>query len=245
MTAQATRLAATPLDARLQGLGDPELAAALDERGFAVLRGLLAEPECSQLRAMYAAPDRFRSRVVMARHGFGRGEYQYFAHPLPELVATLREAAYSPLAPIANRWCERLRLEQRFPTTLGALTAECHARGQLRPTPLLLKYGPEDYNCLHQDVYGELVFPIQLAVLLSEPGEDFEGGEFLLVEQRPRRQSRAEVVPLRRGDAVVFAVRERPMAGTRGDYRVQMKHGVSRLRHGERFTLGVIFHDAT
>lgn len=230
---------------RLDALVWPELEAALDDRGFAVVPSLLDAAECGQLRALYAEPDRFRSRVVMERHGFGRGEYQYFAHPLPPLVTQLREAAYPRLAPLANRWYERMHLEPRFAPTLEGLLAACHARSQERPTPLLLKYGPDDYNCLHQDVYGELVFPLQLAVLLSEPGEDFDGGEFMLVEQRPRRQSRAEVVPLRRGDAVLFAVRERPVAGTRGDYRVQLRHGVSRVRRGERFTLGVIFHDAT
>jgi len=228
-------------EARLRELG----GTGLDDAGFVTVPGLLTAGECDALRELYPDEARFRSRIVMARHGFGRGEYQYFAAPLPELVAQLREAAYPALAPIANRWYERLGIERRFPPDLAGLLEECHAAGQTRPTPLLLKYGPDDYNCLHQDVYGELVFPIQLAVLLSQPGDDFDGGEFVLVEQRPRRQSRAEVVPLRRGDAVVFAVRERPVAGTRGDYRVQMRHGVSRLRRGERFTLGVIFHDAS
>src|SRR5262249_44663805 len=176
--------------------------------------------------------------------GFGRGEYRYFAHPLPELVRELREATYPRLCPIANGWAERLRLARRFPETLQELLDACHAAGQTRPTPLLLKYGPDDYNCLHQDVYGDLVFPLQIAVLLSAPGQDFEGGELVLTEQRPRMQSRVEVVPLAQGEGVVFAVRDRPVAGTRGDYRVKMRHGVSRLRAGERFTLGVIFHDA-
>lgn len=219
--------------------------ALLDERGFAVVPNLVDEAAARDLRELYDDSTRFRSRIEMARHGFGQGEYQYFAYPLPKRVAQLRHTLYRSLAPIANGWYERMGLERRFPATLDALLEECHAAGQERPTPLLLKYGPEDYNCLHQDVYGELVFPIQCAVLLSEPGADFEGGEFLLVEQRPRRQSRAEVVPLRRGDAVLFAVRERPVAGTRGDYRVQMRHGVSRILRGERFTLGVIFHDAS
>ena len=187
----------------------------------------------------------FRSRVVMARHGFGRGEYQYFALPLPETVAQLRAASYPQLVPIANAWAERLQQAREWPATLAALHEQCRALGQVRPTPLLLKYGPDDYNCMHQDLYGELVFPLQLAVLLSEPGEDFSGGEFILTEQRPRMQSRAEVVPLRRGTGVVFAVQQRPVSGVRGNYRVNMRHGVSRVRSGERFTLGVIFHDAT
>jgi hypothetical protein len=224
--------------------GWPELLTGFDERGYAVLPGLLGERECRSVAALYPDETAFRSRVVMARHNFGRGEYKYLQYPLPSLVAELREALYPPLAPLANRWHERLRLEPRFPAKLDAYLARCHAAGQQRPTPLILKYEAGDYNCLHQDLYGELVFPIQATVLLSKPGEDFTGGEFLLVEQRPRMQSKGEIVPLGQGDAVLFAVNSRPVAGTRGDYRVTMRHGVSRLHSGQRFTLGVIFHDA-
>jgi hypothetical protein len=216
----------------------------LDQRGCATVAGLLDERECRDLVALYDDAARFRSKVVMGRHGFGRGEYQYFDDPLPDLVVRLRAAAYPHLAPIANAWAERLGQERRFPDTLGELHAQCAAAGQTRPTPLLLKYGPDDYNCLHQDLYGEIAFPLQLAVLLSEPETDFLGGEFVLTEQRPRMQSRVEVVPLRRGDAVLFPVHHRPVAGTRGSYRVTMRHGVSRIRRGSRFTLGVIFHQA-
>jgi hypothetical protein len=230
-----TRVAALPWD---------RIGADLDAYGCATTGPLLTARECRALIRLYDDGDRFRSRIIMARHGFGQGEYQYFAHPLPEVVTALREATYARLAPIANAWAERLGTERRYPGTLGELHAHCRAEGQERPTPLLLSYGAGDYNCLHQDVYGDLVFPIQLAVLLSEPGTDFEGGELVLTEQRPRRQSRVEVVPLARGTGVVFAVRERPVAGARGDYRVNMRHGVSRLRSGRRFTLGVIFHDA-
>jgi hypothetical protein len=225
-------------------LNRPDLLAGLDERGYAVLPGLLGERECRGIAALYADEAAFRSRVVMARHNFGRGEYKYLRYPLPPIVAELREALYPPLAPLANRWHERLHLEPRFPARLDAYLARCHAAGQQRPTPLILKYQTGDYNCLHQDLYGELVFPIQATVLLSRPGEEFTGGEFLLVEQRPRMQSKGEIVPLGQGDAVLFAVNYRPAAGTRGDYRVTMRHGVSRLRSGNRFTLGVIFHDA-
>jgi hypothetical protein len=229
----------------LPGMAEwPRILAALDERGHTTLPGLLAAGECGALTALYDDAAAFRSRVVMARHNFGRGEYQYLRHPLPPLVKAAREALYPALAPLANGWHERLRLAPRFPPTLDAYLEHCHAAGQTRPTPLLLKYGEGDYNCLHQDLYGELVFPLQATVLLSAPGRDFTGGEFLLVEQRPRMQSRGEVVPLAQGDAVIFAVNQRPVAGTRGDYRVAMRHGVSRLRSGRRFTLGVIFHDA-
>jgi hypothetical protein len=220
------------------------IATDLDARGYACTGPLLDAPTCRELAALYDDDARFRSRVVMARHGFGRGEYKYFERPLPTIVTELRKAAYPHLAPLANAWAERLGAERRFPATLDALEAECREAGQTRPTPLLLRYGPDDYNCLHQDLYGDVVFPLQLAVLLSEPGEDFEGGEFVLTEQRPRMQSRVEVVPLRRGEGVVFAVHHRPMEGARGTYRVNMRHGVSRIRRGERFTLGVIFHDA-
>jgi hypothetical protein len=221
-----------------------ELLTELDERGHAVLPGLLGQRECGDVAALYADEAAFRSRVVMARHNFGRGEYKYLRYPLPPLVAELRQALYPKLAPFANRWHERLGLDPRFPGTLDAYLKRCHAAGQERPTPLILKYEAGDYNCLHQDLYGELVFPIQATVLLSKPGEDFIGGEFLLVEQRPRMQSKGEVVPLGQGDAVLFAVNSRPVAGARGDYRVTMRHGVSRLRSGHRLTLGIIFHDA-
>ena len=220
------------------------IARELDACGAAVLPGLLNPAACAALIALYDDPARFRSRVVMARHGFGRGEYQYFADPLPPRVAGLRTALYPPLAAIANRWAAALGETMRFPDEHAAFLARCRAGGQTRPTPLLLRYGPGDYNCLHQDLYGAHVFPLQVAVLLSEPGEDFSGGEFVLTEQRPRMQSRAEVVPLGRGDAVVFPVHHRPVRGTRGVYRVTMRHGVSRVRSGSRHTLGVIFHDA-
>jgi uncharacterized protein len=220
------------------------LHADLDAHGCAHVAGLLPAEACRALSALYDRDDTFRSRVIMARHGFGRGEYRYFAYPLPRLVLDLRTALYPPLSAVANRWYERLGMEVRFPEDHTSFLARCHQAGQTLPTPLLLKYGPGDYNCLHQDLYGEHVFPLQVAVLLSEPGSDFEGGEFVLTEQRPRMQSRAEVVPLARGDAVIFAVNDRPVAGTRGDYRVKLRHGVSRLRGGHRYTLGVIFHDA-
>jgi hypothetical protein len=222
----------------------PSLLAALDERGYAVVRGVLDPAECRDIAALYDDETAFRSRVVMARHNFGRGEYKYMRYPLPPLVAALREALYPQLAPLANRWHERLGLEARFPPALRAYLDRCHAAGQQRPTPLILKYQEGDYNCLHQDLYGELVFPVQATVLLSAPEQDFAGGEFLLVEQRPRMQSKGEVVPLKQGDAVIFAVNYRPVAGTRGDYRVTMRHGVSRLRSGQRLTLGIILHDA-
>jgi hypothetical protein len=217
----------------------------LDAQGHAVIERLLAPAKCDELVGLYASSDLFRSRVVMSRHGFGRGEYQYFRYPLPEIVAALRTGMYPHLAPIANHWNELLRSDVRFPAEHSDFIARCHAAGQKRPTPLLLQYEAGDYNCLHQDLYGEQVFPLQVAVLLSEPERDFSGGEFVLTEQRPRMQSRAEVVPLKQGDAVVFAVHHRPVQGTRGTYRVNMRHGVSRLRSGHRHTLGVIFHDAS
>jgi uncharacterized protein len=221
-------------------------AEALHQQGNAVLPQLLSAAECTALARLYSGADEstFRSRVVMQRHGFGQGEYRYFSYPLPNVVAGLRKALYPHLVPIANQWNAAMGIDVRYPAQHADFIARCHAAGQVRPTPLLLQYGPGDYNCLHQDLYGEHVFPLQVAVLLSEPGRDFTGGEFVLTEQRPRMQSRAEVVQLSRGDAVVFAVHHRPVQGTRGPYRVQMRHGVSRLRSGQRHTLGVIFHDA-
>jgi hypothetical protein len=222
----------------------PEVAAEVDACGFAVLPGLLDAPACEALRNCYDNDTLFRSRVVMQRHGFGRGEYRYFAYPLPEPVAGLRAALYPPLAQVANGWQERLGSALRFPLRHSEFIARCHTAGQTRPTPLLLRYGAGDHNCLHQDLYGEHVFPLQVVCLLSQPGAEFTGGELVLVEQRPRMQSRASVVPLGQGDAVVFAVNERPVQGTRGSYRVKLRHGVSELRSGRRHTLGVIFHDA-
>jgi hypothetical protein len=221
-----------------------EVASSLDARGYATTAALLTDEQCRGLAALYAHDDAFRSRVIMQAHGFGRGEYRYLRYPLPGPVEALRQAIYPHLAPIANRWHERFREEGRFPPALAAYLKQCHAAGQERPTPLILKYEAGDYNCLHQDLYGDLVFPLQLTVLLSAPEEDFTGGEFLLVEQRPRAQSKGEVVPLRRGEAVIFPVHHRPVEGTRGPYRVTMRHGVSRVRSGRRFTLGIIFHDA-
>jgi hypothetical protein len=217
---------------------------ALDRDGYAVLPGLISPKQCHDLIALYDERERFRSRVVMARHGYGSGEYKYLAYPLPPVIAELRQRLYPALASVANGWERLLGRPAAFPDALDDYLARCHAAGQARPTPLILKYGPGDYNCLHQDLYGELVFPLQATVLLSRPGEDFAGGEFLLVEQRPRRQSRGEIVPLTQGDAVIFPVNHRPVAGTRGYYRATMRHGVSRLRSGNRFTLGLIFHDA-
>jgi uncharacterized protein len=234
----------TSAAAGIAGIDAARLTASLDERGYATLPALLDAGECRALAALYADEAAFRSRVVMQRHGFGRGEYKYLRYPLPAPVAELRRGLYPLLAPIANRWREALGEEGRFPETLDDFLAECHAAGQKRPTPLILKYAADDYNCLHQDLYGALVFPLQLTVLLSDPAS-FTGGEFVLVEQRPRKQSKAEVVPLRQGEAVVFAVHHRPVRGTRGFYRVNQRHGVSRLRSGERTTLGIIFHDAS
>jgi hypothetical protein len=216
----------------------------LDEQGWALLPGLLDPSACAATTALYDQDDLFRSRVVMARHGFGRGEYRYFAYPLPGLVQDLRSALYPPLAAIANGWQQRLGREERFPDAHADYLARCRACGQTRPTPLLLRYRPGDYNCLHQDLYGAEVFPLQVAMLLSAPGADFTGGEFVLTEQRPRMQSRAAVVPLGQGDGVVFAVNSRPVKGTRGNYQVKMRHGVSRVTNGRRHTLGIIFHDA-
>ena len=221
-----------------------KVSAALDERGSAVIERLLSPAQCRALVALYQEEELFRSRVVMARHGFGRGEYKYFRYPLPEVVAAQRTALYPPLAEIANRWNAALGIKARFPAEHKAYLKRCHAAGQRRPTPLILKYEEGDYNCLHQDLYGEHVFPLQLTILLSDPERDFTGGEFVMTEQRPRMQSRAEVVPLGQGDAVIFAVNERPVRGARGAYRVKLRHGVSRLRSGRRYTAGIIFHDA-
>jgi hypothetical protein len=230
--------------ARLASHDWTAVAAALDAQGWAILPGLLAPPECDALAALYGEDEEFRSRIVMGRHGFGRGEYRYFAYPLPGLIEALRGALYARLAPIANRWHAAMGMDVRFPADHAAFIQRCHQAGQTRPTPLLLQYGAGDYNCLHQDLYGEHVFPLQVATLLSEPGEDFDGGEFVLTEQRPRMQSRVAVVPLKKGDAVVFAVNSRPVQGGRGTYRVALRHGVSEIRAGHRHTVGIIFHDA-
>ncbi len=235
---------AVGLGTRVAAMDWGRVASELDTAGLAPLGGLLSAAECEALAALYDDECSFRSTIVMARHGFGRGEYKYFAYPLPPMVAALRPALYARLVPIANRWSEAMGIAVRYPESHAEFIKRCHAAGQTRPTPLLLKYGAGDYNCLHQDLYGEHVFPLQVVILLSEPGKDFTGGEFVLTEQRPRMQSRAEVVPLARGDAAVFAVHHRPVAGTRGFYRVTMRHGVSRLRSGHRQTAGIIFHDA-
>ena len=232
------------VEQRIASLDWPRIAADLDARGCAVMAPLLTPAECLALAARYDDEATFRSRIVMAKHGFGRGEYKYFAYPLPPPIEALRTALYPRLAPVANAWAERLNAPERYPADHADFLERCHGAGQARPTPLLLKYGVDDYNCLHQDLYGALAFPLQVAVLLSAPGADFSGGEFVLVEHRPRMQSRAEVVPLRRGDAVIFAVHHRPVSGTRGIYRVNLRHGVSRIRSGQRHALGVIFHDA-
>ncbi len=251
-------LAVTQVDARLAGYDWARVEHDLDAQGSSVLPALLAPEECAEVAALYrsdasegesadASGHRplFRSRIVMTRHGFGRGEYKYFAYPLPPLIERLRTALYPHLVAVANRWQVQLDEPARFPSTHAAFVRRCHAAGQRRPTPLLLQYAAGDYNCLHQDLYGEQVFPLQVAVLLSDPGRDFDGGEFVLSEQRPRMQSRVQVVALRQGDAVVFAVHHRPVQGTRGVYRVNLRHGVSEVRAGHRHTLGVIFHDAT
>jgi len=222
----------------------PAIERGLDAQGSAVIERMLTPRQCADIADLYAQPERFRSRVVMARHGFGRGEYQYFAHPLPSDVAAMRSAFYPRLMPIANRWNETMGIDVRYPPLHADFIARCHAAGQSRPTPLLLQYGEGDYNCLHQDLYGEHVFPLQVVLLLSEPERDFTGGEFVMTEQRPRMQSRPMVLPLRQGDAALIAVHHRPVQGTRGSYRVNLRHGVSRLRSGQRRTLGLIFHDA-
>ena len=232
------------IEQRIDGQDWAAAGAALDTRGWAILSGLLDDRECDSMAALYDREEGFRSKVVMARHNYGLGEYRYFSYPLPPLVGALRTALYPRLAPIANRWHERLGIDARFPDAHRGFLARCHAAGQTRPTPLLLRYDQGGYNCLHQDLYGEHVFPLQAAILLSRPGDDFTGGEFVLTEQRPRMQSRAEIVSLGKGDAVIFAVNLRPQRGSRGDYRVAMRHGVSTLRSGRRHTLGIIFHDA-
>jgi uncharacterized protein len=233
------------IENRIAGLDWPGMEAALDARGFVTTPSLLTADEAQALAASYARHDLFRSRVVMGQHGFGRGEYKYFSYPLPELVGQLRQHFYPRLVALANTWNEAMGLAPRYPATLAQMLMRCHDAGQTRPTPLLLQYGPGDYNCLHQDLYGEHVFPLQVAVLLSAPGQDFEGGEFVLVEQRPRMQSRPHVVPLLQGQAVIFAVNQRPVQGTRGSYRLKLRHGVSELHSGQRHTAGIIFHDAT
>jgi hypothetical protein len=228
----------------IAGVDWRQVAASLDERGYATTAALLTTEQCRGLTVLYDREEAFRSRVVMQRHAFGRGEYKYLRYPLPDTVEALRQAIYPRLVPIANRWREQLREAGRFPATLGAFLKECHEAGQERPTPLLLKYETGDYNCLHQDLYGPLVFPLQLTVLLSAAGEEFAGGEFLLVEQRPRAQSRGEAIALEAGEAIIFANRQRPVHGARGYHRVNVRHGVSRVRSGVRFSLGVIFHEA-
>jgi uncharacterized protein len=248
MTSAAQHIARpTPpsnIASRVDAIDWDQAARELDAQGCAVLKGLLSPEECRALVALYPDDSHFRSRIVMGRHGFGRGEYKYFAYPLPPVIAGLRPALYARLRDVANRWNEAMGIAIRYPGDHDAFLKRCHAAGQTRPTPLLLQYEAGDYNCLHQDLYGEHVFPLQVAILLSEPGRDFTGGEFVLTEQRPRMQSRPEVVPLAQGDAVAFAVHVRPVQGTRGTYRVNLRHGVSRIRSGHRHTVGVIFHDA-
>ncbi|WP_312588734.1 2OG-Fe(II) oxygenase [Comamonas terrigena] len=230
---------------RLAAVDWQQVSDGLNHSGCAVIPQLLTPQDCQALAALYAQPAVFRSRIVMQRHGFGNGEYQYFGYPLPDLVQGLRTSVYPHLAPMANRWYEQMGLQPRFPAEHADFVARCHAAGQQRPTPLLVQYEAGDYNCLHQDLYGEHVFPLQMVVLLAQPGQDFTGGELVLTEQRPRMQSRVEVLALRQGDAAVFAVQQRPVQGSRGSYRVTMRHGVSRIRSGRRHTLGVIFHDAS
>jgi uncharacterized protein len=241
---RAVHSTAGALAGRVAALDWPRIEAELDHFGCATAARLVTPDECDRLASLYTRDDVFRSRIVMARHGFGRGEYKYFAYPLPDLIDGLRTALYPCLVTVANRWNDAMQIDVRYPSTHRDFINRCHAAGQTRPTPLILQYEAGDYNCLHQDLYGEHVFPIQVAILLSEPGEDFTGGEFVMTEQRPRMQSRAEVVPLRKGDAVLFTVNSRPVQGTRGVYRVKLRHGVSRLRSGHRHTVGLIFHDA-
>jgi hypothetical protein len=245
VTAKTIARTATDISARVDALDWDGITADLDAQGCAVLKQLLTPQECGGIAALYPDDGRFRSKVVMGRHGFGRGEYKYFSYPLPDLIAELRPALYARLTATANRWNRTMGIDIGYPAAHAAFLKRCHDAGQTRPTPLLLQYGTDDYNALHQDLYGAHVFPFQVAFLLSEPGRDFTGGEFVLTEQRPRMQSRAEVVPLRQGDGVIFAVSHRPVKGTRGTYRVNLRHGVSRVRSGHRHTTGVIFHDAT
>jgi hypothetical protein len=237
-------MSALSLEHRLAGVNWPLIEQQLEQDGSAVIDRLLGADECRQLSSLYPRGELFRSRVVMARHGFGRGEYQYFAYPLPSLVAELRDRLYPRLVPLANRWNQLMNIPVQYPPRHEDFLQRCHAAGQQRPTPLLLQYGPQDYNCLHQDLYGDHVFPLQVAILLSRPGIDFTGGEFVITEQRPRMQSRPQVIGLKQGDALVFAVHHRPVPGVRGHYRVMLRHGVSRVHSGRRHTLGVIFHDA-
>jgi len=244
MDTPATDTCADAPAGRIGRLDWPALEGALDRDGHALIPALLDTDACAALAAGYGDDARYRSRIVMARHGFGQGEYKYFAYPLPDIVARLRAALYPRLAPLANRWNQAMDIDVRYPADHAQFLRRCHAAGQRRPTPLILAYGPGDYNCLHQDLYGEHVFLLQVAILLSEPQRDFTGGEFVLTTQRPRMQSRAEVVPLRQGDAVVFAVHQRPVRGARGHYRVNQRHGVSPVRSGSRYTVGIIFHDA-
>ena len=243
-TAKILHHPASDIATRVDAIDWAKATADLDAQGCAVLKQLLSSDECAELAALYPDDKNFRSKIVMGRHGFGRGEYKYFAYPLPDLIAQLRPALYARLYSTANRWNETMGIDIRYPERHEAFLKRCHDAGQTRPTPLLLQYGEGDYNCLHQDLYGEHVFPLQVAILLSQPGKDFTGGEFVLTEQRPRMQSRAEVVPLRRGDGVAFAVSNRPVEGARGNYRVNRRHGVSRVRTGRRHTVGIIFHDA-
>ncbi len=239
-----TIIPARNIASRVKALDWERVSKDLDAQGCAMIEGLITPEECDALAGLYPEDGIFRSRVVMGQHGFGRGEYKYFSYPLPDIIAGLRTVIYPRLAPIANRWNAAMGIDVRYPEKHADYIARCHDAGQLRPTPLLLQYGADDYNCLHQDLYGEHVFPLQVTILLSEPERDFTGGEFVLTEQRPRMQSRPEVVPLRQGDAVVFAVHHRPVQGRRGVYRVNLRHGVSRVRSGHRHTLGIIFHDA-
>ncbi|SEK95942.1 hypothetical protein SAMN03159362_1732 [Pseudomonas sp. NFIX51] len=237
-------MSASSLEQRLACLDWASIEQQLDQDGSAVIDNLLSADQCHELSGLYPHSELFRSRVVMARHGFGRGEYQYFAYPLPQRVAELRGQFYPRLVPLANRWNQLMNIPVQYPPRHEDFLQRCHAAGQQRPTPLLLQYGPQDYNCLHQDVYGDNVFPLQVAILLSRPGIDFSGGEFVITEQRPRMQSRPQVIGLKQGDALIFAVHHRPVPGVRGHYRVTLRHGVSRLHSGRRHTLGVIFHDA-
>lgn len=244
VAAAKTKISIPPAPPRVDAMDWSGITAHLDGNGWAVLNGLLSATECGAVAELYRDNNIFRSHIVMGRHGFGRGEYKYFSYPLPDIVAGLRTALYPQLAPIANRWNEAMGIDVRYPADHADFIRRCHKAGQTRPTPLLLQYGAGDYNCLHQDLYGEHVFPLQVAILLSQPEQDFTGGEFVLTEQRPRMQSRAAVVPLKQGDAVLFAVHNRPVQGTRGTYRVNLRHGVSQLRSGHRHTVGIIFHDA-